>query len=186
VRLGVLPGAFNPVTRAHLALVDAALEVVDEVVCVVPRIYPHKAIHGAGLEDRIEMLQKASNRYRVHVSETGLFIDIARELRRENPESDLHFICGRDAAARVVSWDYGDAGAIERMLNEFRLLVASRDGPYQPPPRLRSRIKTLPVDSGWENVSSTQIRDAIRAREPWAHLVPATIVELVRRIYAAP
>jgi nicotinate (nicotinamide) nucleotide adenylyltransferase len=183
-RIGVLPGAFNPLTRAHLALVEAALDVVDEVICVVPRNYPHKTFHGASLGDRVEMLRAASDRYLVHVSEAGLFVDIAHELRRDHPEGDLHFICGRDAAERVVSWDYGEPNAIERMLAEFKLLVAARGGTYEPPSRLRSRIDPLPIHEDFEDVSSTQIRDCIRSGEPWEHLVPESIVDLVRRIYA--
>jgi len=78
VKLGVLAGAFNPVTRAHLALAEAALAHVDEVVCVTPRVFPHKEFHGATLDHRLEMLRRASDRYRVEVTEGGLFIDIAR------------------------------------------------------------------------------------------------------------
>jgi nicotinic acid mononucleotide adenylyltransferase len=63
----------------------------------VPRVYPHKHFHGAALEDRVEMLRIAgAGRYRVQITEGGLFIDIARELRR--PDNEISFICGRDAA----------------------------------------------------------------------------------------
>lgn len=93
-RIGVLAGAFNPVTRAHLALVEAALAKVDDVVCVVPRAYPHKHFHGASLEDRLEMLRRASDRYRVQVTEGGLFIDIALELRRSDPDAEISSFAG--------------------------------------------------------------------------------------------
>src|ERR1039458_5080843 len=49
-RLGVLPGTFNPVTVAHLALAEAALTIVDEVVFVLPRQFPHKTYSGAAFE----------------------------------------------------------------------------------------------------------------------------------------
>src|SRR5579863_363849 len=38
--LGVLPAAFNPPTRAHLALARAALGIVEEVLLVLPREFP--------------------------------------------------------------------------------------------------------------------------------------------------
>jgi hypothetical protein len=41
-------------------------------------------------------------------------------------------MCGRDAAERIVGWDYGDGPPIQDQLNEFRLLVASREGEYSP------------------------------------------------------
>ncbi len=181
--IAVLAGAFNPLTRAHLALVDAGLKVADEVLCVAPRTYPHKSFEGAGFEDRLSMLRQAKGRYEVVVTEGGLFIDIARELRRTRPEAEIHFLCGRDAAERVLTWDYGTAGAVERMLEEFGLLVAARQGEFTPPEHLRSRIRALPLAGGFDDHSSTEVRRRIATGEPWEDLVPEAIVEVVRRIY---
>jgi nicotinate-nucleotide adenylyltransferase len=183
-RVGVLAGAFNPVTRAHIALADAALRAVDEVICVVPRVYPHKHFHGAALEDRVEMLRIAgAGRYRIEITEGGLFIDIARELRQT--ETDVAFVCGRDAAERILHWDYGEAGAIEKMLDEFSLLVAERGGKYEAPEHLRHRVHPLSLAADFSDVSSTEVRRRIAAGEPWEHLVPAAIADHVRTIYAA-
>jgi nicotinate-nucleotide adenylyltransferase len=181
--IAILAGAFNPLTRAHLALVDAGREVSDEVVCVVPRAYPHKSFEGAGFEDRLSMLQRAKGRYEVAVTEGGLFIEIARELRRARPEAELLFLCGRDAAERVLTWDYGTPGAVEQMLQEFGLLVAARQGEFTPPEHLRSRVRALRIADGFDDHSSTEVRRRIAAGEPWEHLVPENIVDLVRRIY---
>ncbi len=184
MKLGVLAGAFNPVTRAHLALADAALQVVDEVVCVTPRAFPHKEFHGATLEHRLEMLRATSGgRYGVEITEGGLFVDIARELSRKRPGSELYFICGRDAAERILTWDYGEAGAVERMLQDFRLLVAGRQGSFEPPESLRHRIESLNLAAGLDHVSSTEVRRRIADGEPWEHLVPEAIVEMAKTIY---
>jgi len=179
-RVGVLAGAFNPVTRAHVALAQAARGGVDEILCVVPRVYPHKHFHGASLEDRIEML-KLAGFDRIEVTERGLFIDIARELQRGDTE--ISFICGRDAAERMIHWDYGEPGAIEKMLEEFSLLVAERGGKYEAPAHLRHRVHRLTLDEDFSDVSSTEVRRRIEAGERWEHLVPEGIVEHVRRIY---
>jgi nicotinic acid mononucleotide adenylyltransferase len=181
--IAVLSGAFNPLTRAHLALVDAGLSVAEEVVCVVPRVYPHKGFEGAGFEDRIEMLRRAKRGYEVVVTEGGLFIDIARELRRAHPDARIDFLCGRDAAERVLNWDYGVAGAVEGMLDEFGLLVAARQGEFSPPVHLATRIRSLPMAGEFDDHSSTEVRRRIAVGEPWEHLVPESIVDLVGRIY---
>jgi len=183
-RIGVLAGAFNPVTRAHLALAEAAAVVVDEVVCVVPRAYPHKEFHGAGLEDRLEMLRRAGGPYTVAVSDGGLFAEIARELRAAHPQAEIYFICGRDAAERVVNWNYGEPGAVERILEEFQLLVAERDGRYVPPEHLKHRVEHLPLPSSYDEISSTEVRRRIEVGEPWEHLVPDATVDLVRKLYS--
>lgn len=183
-RIGILPGAFNPVTRAHVALADAARAVVDEIVCVIPRTYPHKEFHGATFGERLEMLDLAGIHDRVEITESGLFIDIARELRR--PEAELYFICGADAAARVIHWDYGTPGAIGQMLEEFSLLVAPRNLHFAPPEHLRHRIHELAVPAGFEEISSTEVRRRIAANKSWEHLVPESIVKLIARIYVFP
>jgi nicotinate-nucleotide adenylyltransferase len=182
-KLGILSGAFNPVTRAHLALVDAALTHVDEVLCVVPRAYPHKEFHGASLEDRVEMLSRSGGHYGVEIVGGGLLIDIARELKRVHPGAEFYFITGRDAAERVVTWDYGDPNAIGQIFEELHLLVASRQGSYQPPDELCHRIHALTLEESFDEVSSTEVRRRIAAGEPWEHLVPAPIIDLVREIY---
>ena len=183
MKLGVLAGAFNPVTRAHLALADAALNVVDQVVCVTPRAFPHKEFHGATLDHRLEMLRIASaGRYGVQVTQGGLFIDIARELTRVQSH-EVYFICGRDAAERILTWDYGDPGAIDRMLEEFHLLVAGRHGTFHPPQSLRHRIHSLDLAGDLDHVSSSEVRRRIAQGEPWEHLVPEPVIELVQTIY---
>lgn len=180
MKVGILAGAFNPVTRAHVALVDAARSVVDEVICVVPRAYPHKEIHGATLAHRLEMLRSAG--LRAEAVEGGRFIDIARELRRSRPTDDFYFICGRDAAERVLTWDHGCP--VEQILDEFHLLVASRQGPIVAPPHLEARIHPLALAANFDEISSTEIRRRIASAEPWEHLVPEPITATVRQIYA--
>jgi nicotinate-nucleotide adenylyltransferase len=184
--VGILPGSFNPPTIAHEELVYAAGFHVDEVVCVVPGVLPHKEYFGATLKQRLEMLSAAVELpCSIAVSERGLFIDIARECRAHfGPEVRLLFVCGRDAAERILAWDYGRPGVVEEMLAELELLVAPRGGHFTPPAQYRDRIHTLHVKSGHEQVSSTEVRQRIARGEPWEHLVPEGIRERVREIYS--
>ena len=188
-KLGVLAGTFNPPTKAHLQLVDSALGYhVDEVLCVLPRSFPHKQYFGATLEQRLEMLALAEEGalpYSVAVSEAGLFLDIARECREHYGAGvELAFICGRDAAERVLQWDYGRPGAVEEMLREFELLVAARQGEFEPPAQFRDRIQRLHMRPDFDAISSSDVRERIVRGEPWEHLVPSDIVDRVRAIYS--
>ena len=185
--MGVLAGSFNPPTIAHQELVYAAGLHVDEVLCVVPSVLPHKEYFGATLEQRLEMLAAAEpmERCSIATSENGLFIDIARECReRYDPDTRLYFVCGRDAAERILGWDYGRPGVVDEMLQEFELLVAARAGEFQPPAELQHRFHPLGLRGAHDQVSSTEVRERIARGEPWEHLVPATIVERVREIYS--
>lgn len=172
-----------------MQLVDAAVGYhVEEVLCVVPRSFPHKEYFGATLEQRLEMLELAELTglpYSVATSEAGLFLDIARECREHYGSGvRLSFICGRDAAERVLSWDYGRPGVVQEMLREFQLLVAARQGEFEAPAQFRERIHPLRLRAGYDALSSTDVRERIARGEPWEHLVPETIVDRVRAIYS--
>ena len=185
-RLGVLAGTFNPPTRAHLELVHGAGFHVDEILCVVPRSFPHKEYFGATLAERLEMLGSIEELdYSIAISDSGLFVDIANECREHYGAGvQLYFVCGRDAAERVVGWNYGRPGVAEEMLKEFELLVAARQGEFAPPAQFRDRIHRLEVPGRYDALSSTEVRERIVRGEPWEHLVPARIVERVRAIYS--
>jgi nicotinate (nicotinamide) nucleotide adenylyltransferase len=185
-RLGILPGTFNPVTVAHIAIGEAALRHVDEVVFVLPRLFPHKHYTGASFEQRIAMLcaaAAANPAFSVACSPGGLYIDIAGDCRTEYGAVELACICGRDAAERILEWDYGRPGVPEEMLRNFNLLVAARAGEYTPPPHWNQAIRPLALPGSLDEVSATEVRTRAAANADWEHLVPPQIREQVRRIY---
>jgi len=187
--LGILAGTFNPPTRAHLALAHAALAAVEEVLFVLPREFPHKTYEGVGFACRLTMLKAALEGQplcSVAATDKGLFIDIARECRQAyGAATELYFVCGRDAAERVIGWDYGCPGAINEQLREYQLLVARRQGAFEPPAELRERIHPLELEADYAEVSATAVRERIQAGQPWEYLVPEPVVGLVRRYYGA-
>ncbi len=186
-KVAALPGAFNPPTRAHLALARAALAHADEVVFVLPREFPHKDWQGAPFADRVRMLEASiadEPRFSVAASEKGLFIEIARVCRAAyGPETQIYVLCGRDAAERIVNWDYGAPGAFAAQLEEYQLLVTPRNGAYRPPEAMRERIHPLRLAEACDEVSATEVRERKLAGRPWSHLVPEAIVEMVERLY---
>ena len=129
------------------------------------------------------MLHRVPGRFRVERTEGGLFIEIAREMRQREPDSEVCFVCGRDVAERILNWDYGEAGFAEGMLKEFGLLVAARQGEFLAPERFKGRVVPLRLNGDFDEVSSSEVRRRIEAGEPWEHLVPEEIVDLVREVY---
>jgi nicotinate-nucleotide adenylyltransferase len=185
--LALFPGTFNPVTLAHLGMARAALACVEEVVFVLPRAFPHKRYEGASFEDRVRMLEAAlanEPRFSIAATEGGLFIEIARECRIEyGPLPELYCLCGRDAAERIVNWDYGAPGAFAEQLREYHLLVAPRQGNFAPPPECAARFHILALEEDYDELSASEVRARIARGDPWEHLVPAPAVEMVRGIY---
>jgi len=189
-KLGVLPGSFNPPTVAHVELAQAAAAHVDEVLLVVPSVFPHKDYSGATMEQRVVMLESAGLTVPHSIATTGqgLFVDIARECREHyaagSARVQVYFLCGRDAAERILAWDYGRPGVVEEMLQDFELLVAPRGGHFEPPPEFRHRIHSLALAGEHDSVSSSEVRERIARGQRWEHLVPEPIVELVKAIYS--
>ena len=186
-RLGILPGTFNPVTVAHLALARAAQSCCDEILFVLPRVFPHKQYSGASVEERLEMLQSTLDGdpgFSLALADHGLFVDIAAECRQAyGPGIQFTFLCGRDAAERIAGWDYGKPDDFSTMLQDFDILVAGRQGEYEPPPQLSGRIRRLDLPEPFDHVSATEVRERLSLGEPWEHLVPRPIRQKVNRIY---
>lgn len=186
-RLGVLPSAFNPVTVAHLALADAAARAgrLDAVIFALPAALPHKTFHGATFEDRQAMLELCLERLpdRVPaVAETGLMHEIVEEVREAaDAHAELCLICGRDAAERIVGWDYGSGPSFGEQLERFELLVAAREGPFRPPEGVGERVCCFELEGDHHAVSSSALRAALAAGGAWERLTSPPVVDLIRR-----
>jgi nicotinate (nicotinamide) nucleotide adenylyltransferase len=180
--LGVFPGTFNPVTVAHVALAQAALQVVEEVVFVLPRAFPHKTWAGASFEERVGLLLAAlegQSRFSIAASTGGLFVEIADECREAYGHNmRLSFLCGADAAERIANWDYGEPEAFARMMEKFDLLVVERGVTFAAP-----RCRQLPLTGDYAHISASEVRERIARGEAWEHLVPEEVREQVARIY---
>ena len=186
-RVGLLPSAFNPPTNAHLGLAAAAQDALrlDEVVFVLPEVFPHKEFDLVPFEQRLKLVEAAiAGRigWSAWTSRGGLFVEIAREYQaRYGPDVEVFLLCGRDAADRIVNWDYGDGPSFGEQLREFQLIVAARQGQYQPPPALAGRIHPIDLSADQQAISSSAVREAIAAGRPWRDLVPPAVAEIVAR-----
>lgn len=185
-RLAVLPAAFDPPTRAHVALAEAALANCDETLLVLPRIFPHKPYEGVSFDARLQLLlalADAHPRFSVGSVSDGLFVSIARACRAVyGSRTELTLLCGRDAAERVVHWDYGSGPSFAEQLREFDMLVARRDQAFEVPVELRARVRTTEL-CGCDAVSSTAVRQRLRDGRPADDLIPSEIAEAIGRLY---
>jgi nicotinate-nucleotide adenylyltransferase len=196
-RLGILSAAFNPITRAHLALAHSASQQfrLHEVLFVLPLTQPHKLIHDAPLDARLYMMALAvegNPACSIATCTHGLFIDIARAVETAYPpQTRLWFITGRDAAERILNWPYADPEtALGELFARAELLVADREGAFVMPdtPVIRAhadRIHHLPLLAEYSHVSATEIRHRLAAGEDVSGLVPPSVLTYIRehRLY---
>ncbi len=186
-RVAVFPGAYNPPTLAHVEIARAASAWADEVVWVIPRAFPHKAFDGAPFAARCAMLAELTNAYpgfSAAIADGGLYAEMADEAQAHfGSAAEIALVCGRDAAERIETWDYGQPGFVDRMLERYRLLVATRGGEYAPPEKHRHRITTLELEPAHNLISSTEVRRRIEQGGNWRELVPPAIYDQVLAIY---
>ena len=160
--IGVYPGSFDPLTRAHLAIADAAiaalgLERLDLALSTVALAKEHGS--HAPLEDRIAAIEGVARTrpVRAIVTDRQLVADIA----------DGYDVCvvGADKWHQLhdVTFYDGDAAARDAALARLPpLAIAPRA--WVGPPRLRSGDVLLEVHPAVAEISSTGVRGG---REDW-------------------
>ena len=191
-RLGVLGGAYNPITRAHLLLAHHSREQhkLHEVIFVLPRTLPNKPLVEVSLEQRLEMMRlaTASTPYiSLGLCSHGLFIDICTGLKKIYPQKpEIFFITGRDAAERILSWPYTDANSVlAQMFTSFQMLVFEREGKLDLPEnplieQYSKRIHILEIAENLDHISSTKVRQRLRTGQSIENLVPKEVADFIK------
>jgi nicotinate-nucleotide adenylyltransferase len=192
-RLGVLGGAYNPITRAHLLLARYSREQgkLDEIIFVLPKILPNKPLVGASVEQRLAMMRLGISSIpyiSLGVCSHGIFLDICTALQQIYPQkAEIFFITGRDAAERIISWPYDNpAAALSRMFASFQLLVFEREGKLQLPEnplvqKYLNRIHTLEMEENLDRVSSTEVRQRVSEGRSIGQLVPTEVAVFIQK-----
>ena len=117
----------------------------------------------------------------IATSEGRLVIEIVRSFRKTcGDDVEIFVVCGRDAAERFVGWDYGALPAFSQQLGEFQMLVASREGEYDVAPEYAGRVHLVEMPPGYDEHSSSAVREAMDTGRPWEHLVPENVARQIR------
>src|SRR6201987_1839094 len=152
-RIGVMGGTFDPVHHGHLVAGSEVAHIfaLDEVI-FVPRGQPYQKDDRkvSPAEDRYLMtvIATASNpRFsvsRVDIDRRGPTYtkDTLRDLRAQNPDSDLYFITGADALASILSWQNW-----EEMFSIARFVGVSRPGYELDGKHIKAALAELPPDA---------------------------------------
>jgi len=195
--LAVLPGTYNPPTKAHLALATAALErAFDTVAFAVGTVTIDKPEVGLGLDERLHLLCEIcrdQQRWGVVLHNRGLYAEQAEALRRSFPEIEgLVFVVGMDKVGQIFDPRYyADLGrSLGDLFDRARLLVAARgrldraalerlleQGPGRP---FADRIEWLELDAEVRDVSATAIRERLARGEPVSEWLPPSVERYLR------
>jgi nicotinate-nucleotide adenylyltransferase len=186
-RVGIMGGTFDPIHHGHLV---AASEVagrfqLDEVVFVpTGEPYQKEGSRVSPPEDRYLMtvIATASNP-RFHVSRADIdrggptyTVDTLRDLHKAyGPETQLFFITGADALAKILSWK----DALE-MLSLARFIGVTRPGYDLSDDHLPQDSVEL-VEVPAMAISSSDCRARVAAGKPVWYLVPDGVVQYIAK-----
>ncbi len=186
-RIGIMGGTFDPVHHGHLVAASevAARFELDEVIFVPtgrPWQKQDRAVSAAEHRYLMTVIATASNpRFRVSrvdVDRPGptYTIDTIRDLADTHPDDELFFITGADALAQILSWkDQQDA------LKLAHFVGVTRPGYELSGDHLPAESVTL-VDVPAMAISSSAVRDRVRAGEPVWYLVPDGVVQYIAKL----
>ncbi len=211
----VFPGAFNPPTTAHLALLKQARhfarfqawsegkrEIMQLYAAMSKHIVDKENVERPLMLDRVLLLDRLLRRRFRHAGvllfNRGLYVEQAQAVRTSFPHvTRLLFLIGFDKIVQILDPHYYDDrdAALRALFSLAELLVAPRGGAGaeslaellgRPENQPFARyIHTLPFSADYRAVSSTHIRQDARAH---LHEVPHEVRRFMRetRAYAPP
>lgn len=187
MRIGILGGTFNPVHCGHLVLARGVLEALKlhRVLWVPARVPPMKSVEDlAPAEDRCRMVELAIagilefELCRLELDRDGpsYTVDTLRRLRRERPGVLWHFLIGSDLLPELPTWRQS-----QEALTLATFVVVSR--PSVPIASLPPGVQRLDVPT--MDVSSSEIRQRVKAGRPIRDLVPEPVAQYIvaRQLY---
>ena len=202
-RLGIIPGSFNPPTKAHLGLIKSAMSVVlaDEILVLLDLKAMDKRPFGATWEERAAMLEilfRENSKVSVGLSNRGFFLDKIELLKKSYPSPiELVFIVGFDTILRVMDEKYYQdrRKSLDRLFEKCKFLVASREDQEEAAfeefvgrkenKRYREKISFFPLPKIYSCLSSSFVRKKIGEGKSVNRMVPASVLSYIeeKKIY---
>lgn len=192
MKIGILGGTFDPVHLAHIGLARAAREAfsLDEVWLMPAKIPPHKQSRQiASEEHRSNMVALAIcgeeglrlSTFELEREAVSYTAETLRLLRKERPDDSFYYLMGEDSLRGFAHWYHP-----EEIVQAAEILVAPRpegDG-RELESLLDERRKQygdhfLLLPSPWLPVSSTEIRERVRAGQPLPDMLPRQVWEYI-------
>ena len=185
-RVALFGGTFNPIHLGHLVAAQTALEALklERVIFMPAAVPPHKREKNlASAADRLKMVTLAVvghphfkvSDFEIKRGGKSYSIETVRFFRKKYPPpAGLFFIIGGDELNALPSWkDFG------HLLKLVQFVAVNRPG-YQKKPET-SRIRHIAVEMPGIDLSSSLIRDRIRAGQTIRLLVPDRVALYIEK-----
>ncbi|MCD6048754.1 MAG: nicotinate (nicotinamide) nucleotide adenylyltransferase [Verrucomicrobia bacterium] len=188
-RIGLFGGSFDPVHCGHLLMARAAMEEaqLERMIFIPAAQSPFKpggsntpaVLRGAMLRQALAgQTQFEVDELEMHRGGVSYTIDTVQEFQRRHPDAHFWYIIGADHVPLLTKWREA-----EKLASLVEFLVIPRPG--EPTTPLSEPFRGQVLRGFPFGVSSTIIRERVKAGLPIDHLVPPVVVETIRnnRLY---
>ena len=188
-------GSFDPIHNGHLFLIEELLNSARfEKLIVIPAGAPWQKSVAASGADRLAMVEIALkdcmskyreleiSRFEIDGSGPSYAFQSIEYFNSQNPGDNLVWIIGSDAFAKINEWK-----EIEQVAKSVEFLVVNRPGQKLEIPKIPESITYSQIEIKALDLSSTKVRNLIKASEPFESLLPSGVVAYIKShgIYAA-
>lgn len=193
--IALFGGSFDPIHNGHLFVIEELLSSARfEKFIVIPAGNPWQKSVAASASHRLAMVEIAlkdcMSKYR-ELEISRFEIDDLRPsyafqsidyFTVQNPGANLVWIIGSDAFAKIDQWK-----EIEQVAKSVKFLVITRPGEKLESAKAAKSITFSQIEINALDISSTKVRNLIKASEPFDSLVPAGVAAYIKSqgIYAA-
>lgn len=181
-RVALLLGAFDPPTRAHVAVASAAERFTGRSAAFcLTRVLLARTETLLPPAERLPLLDglAAEHGFGLGTANRGTYLEVARALPGG---TDAVFVVGSDKLPQLVDPSFYADGAdgVEATFAEVRFLVVPRGAPVD-----RDDVDVLPaeeafVDPGTARISASEVRRRLGRGEDVTPLVPPSVAETLR------
>jgi len=193
--IALFGGSFDPIHNGHLFVIEELLSSARfEKFIVIPAGNPWQKSVAASAVHRLAMVEIALKDYMSKYRELEISRFEIDDLRPsyafqsidyftvQNPGANLVWIIGSDAFAKIDQWK-----EIEQVAKSVKFLVITRPGEKLESAKAAKSITFSQIEINALDISSTKVRNLIKASEPFDSLVPAGVAAYIKSqgIYAA-
>lgn len=186
MKIGIMGGTFNPIHIGHMHIADVALKRMNldcVLFCPTGNSYTKDQSEIVSALDRFVMVGIAIEKNdEFNVSSVDIIrqgptyaIDTIQQLKVIFPHDDLFFIVGTDAFNELPTWkDY------DKLIKLTKFIVVKRKNEVNRVLTDEEQERVYLLDNDIEtDISSTQIRKAIKENKPCKYLLPPGVYKYI-------